>query len=456
LANITFTIPSVLNGGAGEKKTSLDVNTLNDAFAKISETMGDDFKRRVLNDDGTPRSLINIYINGKNAKFSSGLDTKLSDGDEVSILPAVAGGSSGTGGEVSDLSEKELDRYSRQIMLEEIGYQGQLKLKQAKVCIVGVGGLGNPIATRLAAMGVGKIRIVDRDVIELSNLHRQTMFNEDDVGQVKVETAAKKLRKLNADIIIEELPVSINDYTALDVVGGCDVVIDALDSVNARYSLNKACIEKKIPFVTGAAVGVTGQCFTILPNQSACYHCLFPALDEDSMPTCSIEGVHPSILSIIGGIEVSEAVKIITGKAPSLKDRVLHVDLENLIFNFTKVSRVQECSVCGSGKKQDKPKEELILEELCGRNRGKRTFSVTPTYTVVLNVDDITSIAKERGFIVENLGDLGISMRTNDISVSFMKSGSAVLVGPKDEQEATSLYKDLLGVKSIITEHKNI
>ena len=227
MTNITFTIPSVLNGGAGEKKTNLDADTLKDAFAKISETMGDDFKRKVLNEDGTPRSLINIYINGKNAKFSSGLDTALSDGDDVSILPAVAGGSSETGEQVSDLSEKELDRYSRQIMLEEIGYQGQLKLKQAKVCVVGVGGLGNPIVTRFAAMGVGKIRIVDRDVIELSNLHRQTMFNEDDVGQVKVEIAAKKLRKLNADIIIEELPVSINDYTALDVVDGCDVVIDA-------------------------------------------------------------------------------------------------------------------------------------------------------------------------------------------------------------------------------------
>ena len=450
MASITFTIPSVLNGGDGEKKINLDVSTLNDAFTKISETMGDDFKRRVLNDDGTPRSLINIYINGKNAKFSSGLDTSLTDGDEINILPAVAGGSSGTGEGVSDLSEKELDRYSRQVMLEEIGYQGQLKLKQANVCVVGVGGLGNPIVTRLAAMGVGKIRIVDRDVIELSNLHRQTMFNEDDVGQVKVETAAKKLRKLNPDVVIEELPVSINDYTALDVVDGCDVVIDALDSVNARYSLNKACIEKKIPFVTGAAVGVTGQSFTILPNESACYHCLFPALDEDSMPTCSIEGVHPSILSIIGGIEVSEAVKIITGKEPSLKDKVLHVDLENLIFNFTKVSKVQECSVCGSGKKQERPKEELILEELCGRNRGKRTFSVTPTYSVVLNVDEITSIAKEKGFVVENLGDLGISMRTNDISVSFMKRGSAVLVGPKDEKEATLLYKNLLGVKSII------
>ena len=450
MTNITFTIPSVLNAGSGEKKIDVEANTLRDAFEKIANTMGDDFKRRVLNDDGTPRSLINIYINGKNAKFSSGLETQLNDGDEVYILPAVAGGSSGTGGEVSDLSEKELDRYSRQVMLQEIGYQGQLKLKQARVCVVGVGGLGNPITTRLAAMGVGKIRIVDRDVIELSNLHRQTMFNEDDVGQVKVETAAKKLRKLNDDIIIEELPVSINDYTALDAVDGCDVVIDALDSVNARYSLNKACIEKKIPFVTGAAVGVTGQTFTIIPSESACYHCLFPALDEDSMPTCSIEGVHPSILSIIGGIEVSEAVKIITEKKPSLQDRVLHVDLENLIFNFTKVSKVEECSVCGSGKKQEKAKEELILEELCGRNKGKRTFSITPTYFVDLNVDKITSVGKEKGFIVENLGDLGLSLRTNELSVSFMKRGSGVIVGAKTEEEAISLYKSLLSIAPVL------
>ena len=433
-----------------KKKIDVEANKLQDAFEKISNTMGDDFKRRVLNDDGTPRSLINIYINGKNAKFSSGLETQLNDGDEVYILPAVAGGSSGTGGEVSDLSEKELDRYSRQVMLQEIGYQGQLKLKQSRVCVVGVGGLGNPITTRLAAMGVGKIRIVDRDVIELSNLHRQTMFDEDDVGQVKVETAAKKLRKLNNDIIIEELPVSINDYTALDAVDGCDVVIDALDSVNARYSLNRACIEKKIPFVTGAAVGVTGQTFTIVPNESACYYCLFPALDEDSMPTCSIEGVHPSILSIIGGIEVSEAVKIITGKKPSLQDRVLHVDLENLIFNFTKVSRVEECSVCGSGKKQEKAKEELILEELCGRNRGKRTFSITPTYFVDLNVDKITSVGKEKGFTVENLGDLGISLRTNELSVSFMKRGSGVIIGAKTEEEAISLYKSLLSITPVL------
>ncbi len=441
MTNITFTIPSVLNHGGGEKKIEISATTLTDAFTKISESMGDEFKRRVLNDDGTPRSLINIYINGKNAKFSSGMDTSLKDGDEVYILPAVAGG--------SELSSEDLDRYSRQVMLEDIGYQGQLKIQNAKVCVVGVGGLGNPITTRLVAMGVGTIRIVDRDVIELSNLHRQTMFDDSDVGEIKVEVAAKKLKKLNPNVTIEALPISVNDYTALEVIEGCDVVIDALDSVNARYSLNKACVQKKIPFVTGAAVGISGQAFTVLPKQSACYHCMFPALDEDSMPTCSIEGVHPSILSIIGGIQVAEAVKLILGKKPSLAKRILHVDLENLDFVYTSTFKVDECPVCGTGKASETPKQEMIIEELCGRNHGKRTFSLTPTTTFDLDVKKVTKIGKEKGFRIENQGDLGLSLRTDEFSVSFLKRGSAVVVGTKDENEAVALYKDLLGTKLV-------
>jgi molybdopterin/thiamine biosynthesis adenylyltransferase/molybdopterin converting factor small subunit len=437
MATITFTIPSVLNQSGGEKKLDVSADSLIGAFANVSEIMGDDFKRRVLEGDGTPRSLINIYINGKNAKFSDGMETALKDGDEIYILPAVAGGS-------EELSAKELDRFSRQVMLEEIGYNGQLKLKNAKVCVVGTGGLGNPITSRLAAMGIGTLRIVDRDVIELSNLHRQTMFDEDDVGQVKVEVAEKKLSKLNPDCKIEALAVSVNDYTALEVIEGCDVVIDALDSVNARYALNKACVKFGIPFVTGAAVGVSGQAFTVLPKESACYYCMFPELDEDTMPTCSIEGVHPSILSIVGGIEVAEAVKIILGKKPSLSERILHIDLENLDFNSTRTFRAEECPICGTGKLEAVPKEELILEELCGRNRGKRTYSITPTDIFDLDVNVVTAIAKEKGFIVENQGNLGLSMRTNDLSVSFMKKGSAVVVGPKDESEAVSLYKSLL------------
>jgi adenylyltransferase/sulfurtransferase len=175
---------------------------------------------------------------------------------------------------------------------------------------------------------------------------------------------------------------------------------------------------------------------------------MFPALDEDSMPTCSIEGVHPSILSIVGGIEVAEAVKIILGKKPSLSDKILHVDLENLDFVTTKTFRAEECPVCGSGKVESTPKQELIIEELCGRSRGKRTFSITPTQKFEIDIEKITNLAKNLQFRVENQGELGLSMRTNDLSVSFMKRGSAVIVGSKDEGDAVVLYKKLVHKRS--------
>ena len=162
------------------------------------------------------------------------------------------------------------------------------------------------------------------------------------------------------------------------------------------------------------------------------------------MPTCSIEGVHPSILSIIGGIEVAEAVKIITGKKPSLANRILHIDLENLDFVYTRTFRVDECPICGSGKVEETPKKELIVEELCGRNGGKRTYAIAPTQTFNLDVEKVTNVAKQKGFHVEDQGELGLSMRTNEMSVSFLKHGSAVVVGPKDEQDAISLYKSLI------------
>ena len=346
-----------------------------------------------------------------------------------------------------ELSDTELDRFSRQIMLEEIGYQGQLKLKNAKVCVVGTGGLGNPITTRLVAMGIGTLRIVDRDVIELSNLHRQTMFDEDDVGKVKVEVAGWKLKKLNPDCDIKSLSISVNDYTALEVIEGCDVVVDALDNVNARYALNKACVKLKIPFVTGAAVGVSGQIFTILPGTSACYHCMFPALDEDTMPTCGTEGVHPSILEVVGGIEVAEVVKIILGKKPNLSDKMLHINIENLDFTSTQTFRAEECPVCGTGILKESVKEEFITEELCSRNHGKRTFSITPTSTRILDEMMVLGIAKDNGFhntkqLKQNYAQL-VSKR-DDISISFMTNGSAIVVGCKDEKSAISLYNKLI------------
>lgn len=458
MAKIEFIIPSVLNKGSGEKKILLDVQDLHDAFNKASDNLGDDFKRRVLDLNGKPRALINIYINGKNMRFNKdGMTTSLKDGDSIYILPAVAGGANETKIERIELSSQDLQRYSRQIMLEEIGFIGMEKLRNSKVCVVGVGGIGNPVVTQLTAMGVGKIRIVDRDVVEISNLHRQHLYTEQDIGKVKVEAAIEHLKRRNTDVEIEALPISITTYTAENIVKGFDVVIDALDSIDARYALNDACIKQHIPLIYAGALGMLGSVCTILPNQSACLRCIFPALSEDDMPTCSTEGVHPSILYLVGGIQVSEAIKILLGQKPSLVNTLLYIDLNELSFERIKMLRHDECSACGGKEKIIKDiqqKEELIIEELCGRDRGKRTYTVTPSkITSIVNLNKVINNAELLGYNIKSRGSLGITVTTNNsnpsqqLSISFMTSGTATIVGAKDENDALSIYNEFLNFK---------
>lgn len=435
MAKVEFVVPSVLNKGQGEKKVPLEASDLQDAFTKISDQMGDDFKRRVFDHNGKPRSLINIYVNGKNMRFSGGMTTMLKDGDSVYILPAVAGG--------AELTSEELQRYSRQVMLEEIGFEGMEKIRGAKVCVVGAGGIGNPVITQLVAMGIGKLRIVDRDVIEVTNLHRQHLYTDDDIGRVKVEAAAERLRRLNPTVEIEPVPTSVTKYTAEGIVKGFDVVIDALDSVDARYALNDACIMQNIPLIYAGAIGVTGSVCTILPNKSACLRCMFPELNEEEMPACSTEGVHPSILYLVAGIQVSEAVKIIIGKEPTLVNKLLYIDLNELSFDRVQMFRQEECPSCGTTRKAVGVfAKELIIEELCGRDRGKRTWTVTPTEPVPINLGSISKTAESLGYQVKTRGNLGITaINSGRMSVSFLSSGAATIVGAKDEEDAVKVYK---------------
>ena len=444
MANIEFVVPSVLNKGMGEKKVTLEAHDLHEAFARVSDMLGDDFKRRVFDLNGKPRALINIYINGKNMRFNSdGMSTLLKDGDSLYILPAVAGG--------AELTNEDMQRFSRQIMLEEIGFVGMEKLRDAKVCVVGVGGIGNPIVTQLAAMGVGKLKIVDRDVVEISNLHRQHLYNEDDIGKVKVEVAAERLKKMNPHVVIEAIPLSITKYTAESIVKGMDIIIDALDSVDARYALNDACIKYNIPFIYAGALGMLGSVCTILPNKSACLRCIFPALADEDMPTCSTEGVHPSVLYLVAGVQVSEAVKILTGQHPTLVNKLLYIDLNELSFDKIQMFRNEECSSCGPKKESMKEDlvlqaEELIIEELCGRERGKRTYTVTPSSTLSasINLTGIVKKAESLGYDIKMRGNLGITAISTDaskLSISFLTSGAATIVGAKDEEDALFIYR---------------
>jgi molybdopterin/thiamine biosynthesis adenylyltransferase/molybdopterin converting factor small subunit len=440
MTNIEFIIPSVLTKGTGEKKIPLDATDLQDAFTKITEQLGEDFKRKVLDLNGKPRSLINIYINGKNMRFSNdGMATKLNSGDSIYILPAVAGG--------SELKNEDLQRYSRQIMLEEIGFIGLEKLRKAKVCVVGVGGIGNPVVTQLTAMGIGKLKIVDRDIIEISNLHRQHLYTENDLGKVKVEAAKERLEKINSSVEIEALPNSVTKYTAESIISGYDIVVDALDSIDARYALNDACIKLNIPLIYAGALGMLGSVCTIIPNKTACLRCIFPALAEDDMPTCSTEGVHPSILYLVGGIQVSEVIKIILGEKPTLENKLMYVDLNDLSLEKITVFRQDECPSCGTKRidRDELETKQLIIEELCGRDRGKRTYTVTPSHiSSSLNLLGIEKNAERLGYTIKTKGELGLtimSSNSDNLLISFMTSGAATIVGAKNEDEALSIYK---------------
>ena len=443
MTSIEFIIPSVLTKGSGEKKIPLDATDLQDAFTKVTEQLGEDFKRKVLDLSGKPRSLINIYINGKNMRFSNdGMATKLNNGDSIYILPAVAGG--------SDLKNEDLQRYSRQIMLDEIGFVGLEKLRKAKVCVVGVGGIGNPVVTQLTAMGIGKLKIVDRDIIEISNLHRQHLYTEEDIGKVKVEAAKARLEQINSSVQIEALPNSVTKYTAENIVKGFDIVVDALDSIDARYALNDACIKLNIPLIYAGALGMLGSICTIIPNKTACLRCIFPALAEDDVPTCSTEGVHPSILYLVGGIQVSEVVKIILGERPTLENKLLYIDLNDLSLEKVPVFRQAECPSCGTKRKDNDQLEikQLIIEELCGRDRGKRTYTVTPAEnSITLNLNGIEKSVERLGYRIKTKGELGltvISSNSDNLSISFMTSGAATIVGAKSEEEALSIYKSFV------------
>lgn len=450
MVEIEFVIPSVLNKGGGERKLPIEAESLSDAFQKVSEKMGEDFKRKVFDLNGKPRSLINIYLNGKNIRFSSdGMATALNKDDTIYILPAVAGG----GGEDEQLSAEEMQRYSRQIMLEEIGFTGMEKLRKATVCVVGVGGIGNPVATMLSAMGVGRLRIIDRDVIEISNLHRQHLYNEDDIGKVKVEVAAERLQKINSTAKIEAIPISVTGYNAESLLDGADIVIDALDSVEARYALNDACIKHKLPFIYAGALGMLGSVCTILPGESACLRCIFPKLEEDDMPTCSTEGVHPSILYLVAGTQVSEAVKLITGQRPSLVNKLLYIDLNDLTMEKVQMLRQEACPSCGSSASISKSLQrakvaagdQLFVEELCGRDRGKRTYTVAPFGLSSLSLSMIIKNAEHLGYDVTSRGNLGITASGSGdegkVSISILTSGAATIVGASSETDALKIYR---------------
>lgn len=239
-------------------------------------------------------------------------------------------------------------RYSRHILLEGFGKEGQQKLSQSKVLIIGAGGLGSPNALYLAAAGVGTIGIADADVVSLSNLQRQVIHFTEDINKPKVESAAEKMQRINPDVNVITHPCFLTEDNALAMMADYDFILDCTDSFASKYLINDACLLAGKPFCAGGVVKYGAQVMTHVPG-SACYRCLFPEPPaENEVETCSTVGVLGSVVGIMGSIQATEAIKYLTGIGELLTDKLLMVDALTMTFNTMQFSRNTDCPLCGT------------------------------------------------------------------------------------------------------------
>lgn len=271
-----------------------------------------------------------------------------------------------------ELSKQELSRYARHLVLPEVGKEGQLRLKNAKVLIIGAGGLGNPVAAYLAAAGVGMIGIVDHDKIDLSNLQRQVLYSKEDLGKPKVSIIKKQLEKINENVQVTIYNERLTSKNALEIIKDYDVVIDGSDNLPTRYLINDSCILLKKPWVYGSVYRFDGQVSVFNHDNGPCYRCLSPEPSKE-IPSCSESGVLGVLPGIIGMVQATEAIKIILGKGKTLSGRLLAYNALDMEFSELKLRKNPECKACGKNAKikltdynqicMDK-KDEITVSEL--------------------------------------------------------------------------------------------
>jgi adenylyltransferase/sulfurtransferase len=262
------------------------------------------------------------------------------------------------------LSNEEIRRYSRHLILPEVGMEGQVKLKDAKVLLVGTGGLGSPMALYLAAAGVGTLGLVDFDVVDESNLQRQVIHATSDVGRKKIESAEAAIRDINPNVTVIRHEVALTSENALGIVGGYDIVADGTDNFPTRYLVNDVCVLLKKPNAYGSIFRFEGQATVFAYEDGPCYRCLYPEPPPPGLvPSCAEGGVLGILPGVVGLIQATEVVKLILGKGETLKGRLMLYDALNMKFRELKLRRNPECPVCG-----DHPTVTQLIDynQFCG------------------------------------------------------------------------------------------
>ena len=247
-----------------------------------------------------------------------------------------------------ELTPEQNQRYQRQLLIEGFGTEGQYKLLQSKILIVGTGGLGSPVAYYLAAAGVGTIGLIDSDTVELSNLNRQILHTATDIGRDKTDSARQKLHALNPELSIVEHKIRLTAENAETIFHPYHIVVDATDNYATRFLINDTCVQSEIPLVHAGVYGLKGQAFAVIPRKSACYRCLFPEIPpQDKGPTGQGLPILGSIPGIMGAIQATEAIKLVTGLGEPLIGRMLIFNGLEMSFRTMNLPRNPECPVCG-------------------------------------------------------------------------------------------------------------
>jgi adenylyltransferase/sulfurtransferase len=321
------------------------------------------FRNLCYNAEGAIPAHINIYVNNKEISSLEGPSTRVAEGDQVAVIPALAGGAADDDPSRYALTPDRVMRYSRHIIMPQVGSVGQRKIFETKVLIVGAGGLGSPVALYLALAGVGTIGIVDFDVVDLSNLQRQVLHQNDDVGKRKVVSAQETINAYNPDVRVITHEEPLHSENAMGIISQYDIVVNGADNFAARYLVNDACVFLKKPLVDGSILMFDGQATVYMPGKG-CYRCLYPTPPPPGLvPSCAEAGVLGAMCATIGSIQATEVLKLVLGIGESLNGRLLLYDALTMEMRQVRIRRDPGCVVCG-----DNPTiTELIdYDEFCG------------------------------------------------------------------------------------------
>jgi adenylyltransferase/sulfurtransferase len=307
-----------------------------------------ELRKQIFTDEGKVRSFVNVYLNDEDVRYLSKDSTRAGESDTISLVPSIAGGGTVVA-EPEALSKEEILRYSRHLIIPEVGVDGQQKLKAAKVLLVGAGGLGAPLGLYLAAAGVGKLGVVDFDVVDFTNLQRQVIHSTADVGRRKLDSAAEKMQAINPHVAITKHETALSSENALDILKDYDIIVDGTDNFPTRYLVNDACVLLKKPNVYGSIFRFEGQATVFAYEGGPCYRCLYPEPPPPGLvPSCAEGGVLGILPGTIGLIQATETVKLILGIGEPLVGRLMLYDALAMRFRELKLRKDPDCPVCGT------------------------------------------------------------------------------------------------------------